>query len=245
MTQVEAPDYTLRHPSEVIAILERLRRERTLVTMEYGDGHALISTVLAVRDDRDLLLLDVSRDRSANRMLFSSPSVSFVTELDHIQIAFESGPPMKGKFGDGPAAVVDMPTVITRLQRREWYRATLPHAPPVRCTVLDGGGNASPAQAVDLSCGGAAVVVDDVAFDPNRTGAHHELVISLPEVGQVALDATLRAVRPTTGLATADAGKIRLGFRFEQLPPRTSNQIQRYVQRLEVEQLRVLRLRGR
>jgi flagellar brake protein len=239
----DSSDYTLRHRVEIVAILERLQRERTLTTMELRDGHAIVSTILSVRADRDLVLFDVSRSRRVNHALFTSPSVHVVTELDHIQIAFETGAPMTGKFAGGPAAVVDLPLAITRLQRRESFRAELPAHPAIRCTVLDDSGNASPAQAVNLSCGGAAVVVDDPAFGTGRPGARHELVMSLPDVGRVALDATLCTVRPTSGLPAMEEGKIRLGFRFEKVPGKTSNEIQRYVQRLEVGQLRGMRRR--
>jgi c-di-GMP-binding flagellar brake protein YcgR len=241
----EPPDYTLRHPADILQILDRLHRERTLTTMEFGDGHAIVSRVLDVRRDDNAVVFDVARDTEANAALFSSARVSIVTELDHIQIAFETGAPMKVAFSDGPAAVVDLPQTITRLQRREWFRAELPLSPPIRCTVLDASGNASPAQALDLSCGGAALVVDDPTFTNVEAGTRHELVLSLPEVGRVALDATLCTVRPSQGIPTIGPGKLRLGFRFERVPGRTSNQIQRYVQRLEVTQLRVLRLRNR
>jgi c-di-GMP-binding flagellar brake protein YcgR len=240
----DAPDYTLRHRGEILQILDRLHRERTLTTMEFGDGHAIVSRVIDVRGEDNAIVFDVARDADANDVLFASNGVSIVTELDHIQIAFETGAPMMVAYADGPAAVVDVPRAITRLQRREWFRAELPIRPPIRVTVVDEDGNASPALALDLSCGGAGIVIDDPAFEA-EAGTRHELVLSLPEVGRVALDATLRTVRTTTGLPAIGTGKVRLGFRFDRVPGRTSNQIQRYVQRLEVNQLRVLRLRGK
>jgi c-di-GMP-binding flagellar brake protein YcgR len=139
---------------------------------------------------------------------------------------------------------------VTRPQRREWFRAALPVQPPIRCTVVDPRGRASTAQAIDLSRGGVGVVIDDRPLDIAAPGAGHELIVSLPEVGRLALDATLRTVRPALGTqALPDenhlANKMRLGFRFDRIPAKTANEIQRYVQRLEVNQLRVLRLRTR
>jgi hypothetical protein len=70
--------------------------------------------------------------------------------------------------------------------------------------------------------------------------------VSLPEVGRLDLEATLRTIHPAAhGDDHGSPGKgVRLGFRFENLPPKTASQIQRYVQRLEIEHLRVLRLRN-
>jgi c-di-GMP-binding flagellar brake protein YcgR len=245
MTSATAsPQYRLDHRAEILAILDRLRAERALTTVEFGD-HAIVSSVLEVRRDAHALIFDVARDPESNRAMFASQSLTFVSELDHIQIVFETKAPSLVALRDGPAAVVDLPSTVTRLQRRERFRAEVPVNPPIRCTVLDRHGNASPAQVVDLSCGGAGVVVDDVAFAEAVPGADHELILSLPEVGRLELDATLRTVRPAGRTPGSPKPRMRLGFRFDAVPPRTASQIQRYVQRLEVNQLRVLRMRER
>ncbi len=241
MSASRSPGFELDHPAEIQAILDRLVRERTLTTVEFGDGLAIVSRVLGVRRGANALVFDVARDAAANDALLASRTLAFVTELDRIPIAFETGPPRAIAMRDGPAAAVDLPSSITRLQRREWFRAELPVNPPVRCTVLDDRGNASPAQAVDLSGGGAAVIVDDGL--PVEPGRDHELILSLPEIGPVALDATLRTVRRAGAPGDAAAAKLRLGFRFESTPPRTVGQILRYVQRLEVDALRILKRR--
>ena len=242
MTPTEAAEYSLHHPSEIAALLEQLQRERALTSVEFGDGHAIVSSVLEVRRDTNSLVFDIARDPEQNRQLFSSRSLSFMTELDHIQIAFETPAASLVSLADGPAAVVDMPRAMVRLQRREAFRAALPVQPPIRCTVLDGHGNATPGQAIDLSTGGAALIVDDpVAASP---GSDHELILSLPDVGRLELDATLRTVTPAPLAAGGDGTKVRMGFRFESVPSKTAMQIQRYVQRLETTQLRVLRRRG-
>ena len=237
-------DFALRHPVEIFAILERMQREQTLTTVEYGAGHAIVTSVLEVRRDANAMIFDVARDTEANRELFGAERLAFVSELDNVQIAFETRAPSLVDFVDGPAAAVDLPSQVTRLQRREWFRAALPLRPPIRCTVLDQHGNASPAQAIDLSPGGAALMVDDPAMEHAMTGSDHELILSLPEVGRLELEANLRTVRSATGLPDVLDGKVCLGFRFDRMPAKTANRIQRYVQHLEVTQLRLLRRRG-
>lgn len=244
MTVIAEPDCTLRHKGEILAIIERMKRDRALTTVEFGDGNAIVSSVLEVRRDANAIIFDVARDPDQNRQLFASQSLAFVTELDHIRIAFATRAASLVALGDGPAAVVDMPNELVRLQRREWFRAALPTNPPIRCTVLDADGNAMPAMAVDLSCGGAAVLVDDPASCRSKAGTAHELILSLPEIGRLELHATLRTVTPLGRSApNGKPGNVRMGFRFEALPPKTASQIQRYVQHIEVHQLRVLRLR--
>jgi flagellar brake protein len=237
------PDYALRHRGEILSILDRLRRDRVLTTVEFGDGHAIVSTLLEVRRDASTLVFDIARDATTNDALFAASNLAFVAELDGIQIAFATKAPSPVSIADGPAALVAMPETVTRLQRREWFRVALPAQPPVRCTVLDAGGNARPARAVDLSCGGVGVILETPFVDV-RAGGDHEVIVSLPEIGRLDLEATLRTVHPAVANGD-DRGSpgngVRLGFRFEHLPPKTASQIQRYVQRLELEQLRLLR----
>lgn len=238
------PSYALHHRSEILAIIDRMQRERALTTVEFTDGHAIVSSVLEVRRDANALIFDVARDPEQNRRLFASQTLGFVTELDHIQIAFETSAASLVAFSDGPAAVVELPTAVVRLQRREWFRAALPVEPPIRCTILDHDGNATPAQAIDLSPGGAAVAVDDLAAGATRTGGDHELILSLPDMGRVELEATLCRVMTANPAASGMRSKVRMGFRFESVPPKTASLIQRYVQQIEVNQLRVLRRRS-
>ncbi len=247
MTVEAAPEYTLSHRVDILAIVERMKRERALTTIEFGPGHAIVSTVLDVRRDarRDggALVFDVARDREQNRLMFAAPALTFMTELDRIQISFETGAASMTALADGPAAVVDLPSAVVRLQRRAWFRAALPVAPPVRCTLLDAAGNAVSGHAIDLSEGGAAVIVDDPANTQSAPGSDRELVLSLPEIGRLELDTTLRTIEPVRGAGSRELPRVRIGLRFESLPAATASRIQRYVQQVEVRQLRVLKRR--
>ena len=244
MTVVADPSFTLHHRAEILAIVERLQRERVLATVEFDEGHALVTRILDVRRDTGSLVFDTARDADQQRRLFASRSLAFTTELDHVQIGFETGPASIVTLVDGPAAVVGLPVSVVRLQRREWFRAALPVEPPMRCTLLDREGHAMQAQAIDLSAGGAALLVGDAAAQTARTGSDHELILSLPDVGRLELDANLRSVNSMAGGPAGSPRKVRLGVRFSSVPSRTSNDLQRYVQRIEVEQLRILRRRG-
>lgn len=234
-------DYALHHRADILAIVDQMLRDRSLTTVEFADGHAIVSSILAVQRDANALVFDIARDAEQNRRLFASDTLHFVTELDHVQVAFETRGATPVRLDDGPAARTDLPESVVRLQRREWFRAALPIEPPIRCTVLSENGEATPGQAIDLSPGGAALLVTDVSAAHARPGTRSELILSLPEVGRLALHATLRTV---TALP-ADAGlpRFRLGFRFDAVPSTTVYGIQRYVQRIEVNQLRVLRRR--
>jgi len=92
-----SPDYTLRHRVEILQILDRLRNERTLTTMEFRDGHAIVSMVLDVRPT-------ATRSYSTSRAIARRTTrcsrrrrSTSLTELDHIQIAFETGTPLQGR----------------------------------------------------------------------------------------------------------------------------------------------------
>lgn len=225
---------TLHRRDEIVAILDRLLSQRALATVEFGDGHAMISSLLELRRESGAMIFDIAHEPMQNRRLFAATRLSWVTELDQVEIAFETCAPTLIALKDGPAAVVPLPRRLTRLQRREWYRVELPDEPPIRCTVLDSSGNASPATVIDLSCGGAALVLDGDAASLGPSGSDHELILALPDLGRIEVDVKLRNAAPESGAGP----RVRAGFRFEKLSARTESQLQRYVQRAEVNRLR-------
>ncbi len=241
MNAAAGNDCTLRHRLEILAIVERMKRERTRTTIEFGDHHAIVSSVLDVLRDRDALVFDVAHDAEQNRLLFASPALAFKTELDNIRISFETKVPLPVTLADGLAALVDLPLALLRLQRREWFRAALPVRPPIRCTLVDGAGGATAGQAIDLSPGGAAVIVEGRSDGLPLPGSDHEVILSLPGVGPMTLEATLRTVSTVAGMS---GRRVRMGFRFESVSATTSGRIRRYVQQVEGRQLRTLGRRG-
>ena len=244
MNTVTDAAFALHHRADIVALIERMWHERSLTTVEFADGHAIVSSVLEVRREANVLVFDIARDPEQNRRLFGSRTLAFLTELDQIRIAFETGPASLVMRADGPAATVELPAAVIRLQRREWFRAALPTLPPIRCTMLDDRGQATPAQAIDLSPGGAALVVDDPTARRSQPGSEHELILSLPDIGRIELDATLRTILPAGGGQDGARSKVRMGFRFDAVPAPVASRIQKYVQYVEVKQLRVLRRRG-
>ncbi len=231
-------DCTLHHAGEIVAILERLRLERALATVEFGDAdgynYAIVSSLLELRRDVGAMIFDIASDPEQTRRLFASQRLSFVAELDNIPITFDTSAPSLVACADGPAALVEFPKALVRLQRREWFRVPLPLDPPIRCTVFDAEGNASPARAVDLSCGGAALELDAEGCSACEHDSEHELILSLPEIGRIALEMKLKSVKPALPCANGAPSRVRIGFRFVSIPAKIANQIQRYVNRVEL-----------
>lgn len=227
--------FALTHRGEIAGILERLLEGRVLTTVELDPGHAIVSSVLEVRREVRALVFDIARDPDMNRRLFAADRLSFATELDCVPIAFETAAASLVSLKDGPAAVVELPAKLVRLQRREYFRVRLSRNDQLFCTILDAEGNATPARAVDISCGGAGLVVDREGPILGTPGTGHELILTLPDVGRVEIDATLSNIMAEPLAGAGETPKIRAGFRFDGLRPRTESQIQRYVQRAEVK----------
>ena len=56
------PAFALRHPADIIEILDQLCREEIPVTVEFENGPAIVSSVLEVRRDTNAMVFDVARD---------------------------------------------------------------------------------------------------------------------------------------------------------------------------------------
>ncbi len=193
-----------------------------LTTVEFDGGHAIVSRVLDVQRDAKTFAFDIARDGDAN---------AGVVRVARARLR-DRARPYPDRVRDG-RRVADRARRRARRGRRPAddrsrgcsdARGSVPRCRSSRRSAarcFDEHGYASPGQAIDLSGGGRGRTRRRRRFGAGSPGADHELILSLPDVGRLALDATLRTVRPRDGHRERRRRELRLGFRFEAVPPKT------------------------
>ena len=136
----------------------------------------------------------------------------------------------------GQAFQVPIPQRVVRIQRREYYRLTLPATNPIHCRiplqdhatrkVLD-------VNLVDISVGGIGIIgyPPDVEFDSGLV--YRGCRIDLPYIGSINFAMQIRS----TFRVTLSGGQPvkRSGCQFVDMPEPTVSQIQRYILQHERE----------
>jgi len=221
---------------EIVSLLRAVADSHIAVTVYFNQGAEFIVTnVLDVNPEFEELILDLGADDAANRRLLESTRMTVVTFLDHIRIQFLAQRAEETIHGQLPALRIRLPEVVTRLQRRNFYRIRASVVKPIFASFVDPVDPARRAslRILDLSCGGVAMVSDarEPAYEPGTI--LEDCRIELPEVGVL-----------NTALEVRNAGKHeegartslrRYGCQFVSLPPALANAVQRYITRTERE----------
>ena len=226
---------TLTSRTEIVFQLRAIQKRKLLVNLDIqGSRQIVVTSVLAVNETNNSVILDSARGDVLNQDLLSGKGAEIITQLDGVSISFMTGPVTLCTYDKLPALKIALPKSMIRLQRREHFRVVLPIANPVKCMVpteIDGHPDTVATHIADISCGGVALT-DASGHLSTETGTILEKCrLLLPE--QDAVFTTLE-VRNSAQIRRPNGSfQTRLGCRFVDLPAEAANRLQRFVTEIE------------
>jgi flagellar brake protein len=223
--------YTLRSRTEILFQLRAIKKHKLLVNLDLtGSRQIVVTSVLAVDEVNNTLILDSARGDALNHELMSGKGAEFITQLDGITISFATGPVTLCAFEKLPALRMGIPKSLIRLQRREHFRVALPIAHPVKCIVPSTwAGDADPitTHIVDISGGGVAIAESGglLGTETGRILADCQLLLPATDAIVTSLEVRNSAqIRLQNG-----AFQTRLGCKFIEMPNDMAATLQRFV----------------
>ncbi len=225
--------YLLHERREIGFILRQLAARRCMITAYIADSpHFLMTSVLSVGDDDRSVFLDIGNDEALNNAAASASNLLCLTQLDKVKVQFSVARPHIANFGKYPALLADMPEVLLRLQRRDYYRLTAPISHSLICRIPAPGLNSRvEARVIDISGGGVAVIVPPKDMSLSTDEKYMDCRLDLPEFGPVTTTLRVRNIFRIGSRNGTDM--LRAGCQFEDLPVPMANAIQRYILRVE------------
>jgi c-di-GMP-binding flagellar brake protein YcgR len=229
--------YTIANRLDVMAILRDLRDRHGMIALYYGkEGNSLLTTLLVLNPEQGAMLLDCSGDPAMNQAIASGGGLVAIGSQRGVRIQFALDRAELVPHDGGQAFRAPLPTRLVRIQRREYYRLTLPSGNPIHCRiplpehttrkVLD-------VNLVDISVGGIGIIgyPPDVEFDSDIV--YRGCRIDLPYIGAINFAMQIRS----TFRVTLQGGQPvkRSGCQFVDMPEPTVSQIQRYILQHERE----------
>lgn len=228
--------YVLQHKGEITRVMQGLIDAVAQVTMYFNAGRDMVLTSL-IHCDGDTLVLDVGSSPEMNRRVLEADKLFCVTRLDKVKIQWMLHGVARTEADGRPAFVAALPDSVLRLQRREFYRLSLPIARPLaaglRIDLPGQPGQSFEFHVADISGGGLALtgIPEDFPLD---IGASLQLTrLDLPEVGLI--NGTLKVCSRTLVTNRLGARSLRLGCEFVKLPGAMQNLVQRYIIKIERE----------
>ncbi|MBI1905628.1 MAG: flagellar brake protein [Rhodocyclales bacterium] len=229
------PDFVIRDRREILHLCKAMLDKRTLMSAYIDHDTSFVTAVLGISDDEQTLTLDTSPDASLNERAANASELVCVTRLDGVRLQFTVATPARAVDQGLAALHVPLPASVLRLQRREFYRQTVPMANAVSCVIVitnEAGEHRSiPIRVLDISNGGIAVLVPpkSIEFEPGQE--FENCVVSIPEQAPVTVKLRVRNLFHVS--SRAGHPTLRAGCEFYDMPRKFMAQVQRYIFQIE------------
>lgn len=226
--------YTLHSRADILFQLRAIQKRKLLVNLDLLNSRQIVVTsVLAVNETRNTLILDSARGDALNQELMSGKGAEFVAQLDGVSISFATGPVTWCTYEGLPALRIALPKSLIRLQRREHFRVPMPIANPVKCIVPSADDDTDPitTHLVDIGCGGVAIAETSGRLGPETGRILPDCRLLLPESDTIVTSLEVRnsaQIRLPNGVF-----QTRLGCQFVDLPKDMAAKLQRFVMDIE------------
>lgn len=225
--------YAVHSPAEILFLLRAIQQRKLLVNLDLpGSRQIVVTSVIAVNERNNTLILDSARGDALNHELMSGKGAEFIAQLDGVSITFATGPVTLCDYEKLPALRLALPRSLIRLQRREHFRVPLPIAHPMKCVVPsteEDDPEPITAHIVDISCGGVALAGGRLGAETGRILPDCRLL--LPESNAITTSLEVRnsaQIRLPNG-----AFQTRLGCKFIGLPNDMAARLQRFIMDIE------------
>ncbi len=225
--------YLLRSGSEIVRVLNDLKKRPDIITGYFDGGSKyLLTAVLEILPERNLVVFDYGQNEALNRGLLESGRMVGVTRHNNIRIRFSVEGLQRARLKGQTVLAATIPETLFRLQRREFFRVSTPQVTPVTCVIPAGVPLAGRHPLADISSGGVCLIVGPTAPPIELESVIEACHLELPESSPLLVDLQIRNIRRLT---RRQGEEYRVGCAFVNVGMDTSVAIQRYINRLQVE----------
>lgn len=225
--------YYLETRTEVVQILRSLNDHADSLAVYFDQGRNFILTaLLEVRPNQETFVFDLGSSNEMNTRLLASEKLIFVGIQDGIRVQWSTGPAAKTQYGGSDAFVAWLPQTVLRLQRRDYFRVTLPLAMAARCHIPDAGTGKEGLLIHDISVGGLCVIANDVLSKAQVLDLFERCTITVgEELGELEESLEVRHITPVS--LRGGKNQVRVGLRFYGITPSDQARIQRFLVKIE------------
>ncbi|WP_027468332.1 flagellar brake protein [Deefgea rivuli] len=226
--------YLVSNADEIEYTLNRLAKKPELACL-YADQQRhlfVLSALLAVNPET--ILFDYGPDQDLNRRLLSANSICCVAHLSSVHYQFDFNAISTIIFNNKPAFQCPRPQQILRLQRRDFYRLSVPLSTPLSCLIPLNNGDAE-ISISDISLGGMGLLgyFPDISLDVGSILKNCR--IELPLIGVITAD--VEVCTSSEQLLKNGIRTLRSGCRFINLSGSGQTLLQRYINQVDRKRL--------
>lgn len=228
--------FQIRDSNGIRRLLQEMADKKTFVTVYLGGGFSFTTAVLAV--DEEAVIFDVSPDEAMNKRAAQAEKLDCITQLDRIRIQFRLHGAQFFTYQRYLTLRSDLPEYVIRLQRREYYRLSIPLSEPVFCKLsvpaeLRGGAPLTlQLRIANISNGGISLVAPTSEYTFQSGMEFERCVITLPN-DNAPIETKIK-VRNVQHIVNPNGLTVQqVGCEFIGLSGKFMAKIQRYIFKVE------------
>ncbi len=227
--------YMLYGRGEIMQKLRQLGKKNSLITLHF-DEHSMLSTVVDVLSDKNLLVLDYGGNEELNQKLLKYNRAIVKTDYDGITAQFTINNIRKARLQGKPSFACAMPDKVLWVQRREFYRVRIPLSETVTCELIHGDNNRTEYPVLDISTGGIALFDknDELELEPGNI--FHNCKLTLGEHDAAFIKLEIRNHIPVNPYETSEG--TRCGCAFLNLGGDFEASVQKFINMVDIQQKR-------
>ncbi|MGP4131494.1 flagellar brake protein [Pantoea tagorei] len=158
MKEADKEQYLKRGTLAVLGVIKDLLRLQTPLMVTFSRGQ-FISRMLDADENR--IIFDLGSNNLDNEYVLSCDQVSIFAETYGAKVEFSLASLERTTFEGLPAFSAPLPELLWQIQRREFFRISVPLEPTFYCHSEWPGGKKVRFRLQDLSLGGIGVLVDE------------------------------------------------------------------------------------
>lgn len=243
ITDADEKECRVSSPKQIEAIIRNIAETGSNVALYFSPKREFIMTTI-LDFDEDGLWVEPGHTATENHHISESRKITLIGSHNQVKVQFVVNSASRVTYDGQPAFFLPMPTSLYRLQRREYFRLSLPPREHLRCRINikkpqgnDAADNATSLETVvvnfevpaaDISGGGIGLICMEGEFDFVPGETYTDCHIDLPNVGSIHVSITIRNIIP---LSTSKSGKVlqRAGCEFKDIDGQTSGKLQRFI----------------
>lgn len=183
--------YLIHSRGEIIHKLRQLGKSNNLVTAHIGND-SVLTAVIDVLKDNDLLILDYAADEKLNKKLTDAKRVICTTSHDGITAQFTATNIKKARLKGNSVLACPLPEALLWVQRREAYRVRIPRSSRASCEFIGVDGSPVVLPVLDISATGIAVSNENQRLKYMVGDVFHSCKLHLPDFGDGVVDIEIR-----------------------------------------------------
>jgi len=228
--------FAITNEKEMLRNLTLLFKNKSLLTAHFGDhDESFITTILHIDPKENILILDYGPKEYLNKMLLNSSNVVFKTEYCGFKVDLPGEKLSKSRHVGQAAFSMPLPKQLIWQQRRGFYRVKSPLSCSAHCQLTLNEDLNVDLKLFDISLSGLSLLNEEKAISNQLipTAQFENCRLILPDAGEGTVSLIIRNKHPAN--PEKPDHMQRLGCEFTALESSFESTIQRYMQRIELQ----------